>query len=76
MRRIDTIEHQKQKEKADKITKWSACGRSGSNWWTNEYKYPKDFKYTGENEQREGQIRGHTGRGGSTMTAEWARAVG
>ncbi len=45
MRRIDTIEHQKQKEKTDKVEQVVHMWQNRVNWWTAEYKYPKDFKY-------------------------------
>ena len=53
MRRIDTIEHQKQKEKADKVEEVVHMWQERVNWWTNEYKYPKDFKYAGQGDQEE-----------------------
>ncbi len=53
MRRIDTIEHQKQKEKADKVEQVVHMWQERVNWWTNEYKYPKDFKYVGQGDQEE-----------------------
>ena len=78
MRRIDTIEHQKQKEKADKVEQVVRMWQERVNWWTNEYKYPKDFKYCGPGgtrgtdggaapraRQRQGHVR-RRGRGFAT----------
>jgi hypothetical protein len=49
MRLTDTLEHQKQKEKADKVDEVVHMWQERVNWWTAEYKYPKDFKYPGDN---------------------------
>jgi tetratricopeptide (TPR) repeat protein len=57
MRRIDTIEHQKQREKADKTEEVVRMWQERVNWWTNEFKYPKDFKYAGGGVQTGGQTR-------------------
>ena len=55
MRLTDTLEHQKQKEKADKVDEVVRMWQERVNWWTAEYKYPKDFKYAGGNGGGEGR---------------------
>jgi Ca-activated chloride channel family protein len=45
MRRIDTIEFQKKKEKADKIELVLKMWAERVKWWESEFKYPADFKY-------------------------------
>ena len=56
MRRIDTLEHQKQKEKADKLAEVVRMWEQRVKWWNAEYKYAKDFKYCGEQEDRAGVL--------------------
>jgi Ca-activated chloride channel homolog len=51
VRRIDTVEHQKRKEKADKLAEVIRMWNERVKWWDAEYKYPKDFKYKGEQQQ-------------------------
>ena len=48
MRRIDTLEHQKQKQKADKLAEVVRMWEERVKWWNAEFKYPKDFKYKGD----------------------------
>ena len=50
MRRIDTVEHQKQKQKADKLAEVLRLWDERVKWWNAEYKYANDFKYKGEQE--------------------------
>jgi len=45
MRRIDTIEHQKQKQKADKLDEVVKMWEDRVRWWNTEFKYPKGFQY-------------------------------
>ena len=45
MRRIDTMEHQKQKQKADKLAEVVRMWEERVKWWNTEFKYAKDFKY-------------------------------
>jgi tetratricopeptide (TPR) repeat protein len=52
-RRIDTVEHQKQKQKADKLAEVLRMWQERVNWWNAEFKYAKDFKYKGEEEKAE-----------------------
>ncbi len=52
MRRIDTLEHQKQKGKADKLAEVLRMWGERVKWWNAEFKYAKDFKYRGEQEGR------------------------
>ena len=56
MRRIDTVEHQKQKQKADKLAAVLRMWEERVKWWQNEFKYAKDFKYKEPQEQRPGAI--------------------
>ena len=58
-RRIDTLEHQKQKEKADKLAEVVRMWEERVKWWNNEFKYAKDFKYKGS---RKGRAGGPIGR--------------
>ena len=44
-RRIDTLEHQKQKEKAEKLVEVVRMWDERVKWWNAEFKYAKDFKY-------------------------------
>jgi tetratricopeptide (TPR) repeat protein len=50
LRRIDTVEFQKKKQKADKLAAVLQMWKQRVAWWNGEYKYPKDLKYLGENE--------------------------
>ena len=43
-RQIDTLEHQKQKQKADKLLQVVSMWEQRVQWWNTQYKYPKDFK--------------------------------
>jgi Ca-activated chloride channel homolog len=54
MRRIDTVEHQKQKEKADKLVEVLRLWEERVKWWNSEFKYAKDFRYKGEQAQGAG----------------------
>ena len=47
MRRIDTLEHQKQKQKADKLAEVIRMWEGRVKWWETQFKYRKDFKYAG-----------------------------
>jgi hypothetical protein len=58
MRRIDTVEHQKQKQKADKLYEVVRMWDERVNWWNAEFKYEKDFKYKGG---QEGEAMGRLG---------------
>ena len=58
MRRIDTLEHQKQKEKAEKLADVVRMWGERVKWWNAEFKYAKDFKYRGEQEDRAGVLPG------------------
>jgi hypothetical protein len=50
-RRIDTVEFQKKKQKADKLAAVLQMWQQRVAWWNGQYKYPKDLKYRGgENE--------------------------
>ena len=55
MRRVDTVEHQKAKEKADKIEEVLRMWDERVKWWNAEYKYAKIFKYQGEPQKQDGQ---------------------
>ena len=44
-RRIDTLEHQKAKQKADKLAEVLRLWEERVKWWNTEFKYPKDFRY-------------------------------
>ena len=48
LRRIDTVEHQRQKQKADKLAEVLRMWEARVKWWNTEFKYPKDFKYKEE----------------------------
>jgi tetratricopeptide (TPR) repeat protein len=48
LRRIDTVEFQKKKQKADKLAAVIQMWNQRVAWWNGEYKYPKDLKYRGE----------------------------
>ena len=48
LRRIDTVEFQKKKQKADKLAAVIQMWNPRVAWWDREYKYPKDLKYRGE----------------------------
>ncbi len=51
LRRIDTVEFQKKKQKADKLAAVLEMWQQRVAWWNGQYKYPKDLKYSGgENE--------------------------
>ena len=63
MRRIDTVEHQKQKQKADKLAEVIRMWDERVKWWNSEFKYAKDFKY----KEQEGQGGGFGGMGGGGM---------
>ena len=54
MRRIDTIEHQKQKQKADKLAEVVRMWQERVKWWDTEFKYPKDFKYAADKKKTPG----------------------
>ena len=43
MRRIDTLEHQKQKQKADKLAEVVRMWQERVNWWNDEFKYRQGF---------------------------------
>ena len=45
MRRIDTLEFQKKKQKADKIESVLKMWDERVKWWKSEFKYPADFRY-------------------------------
>ncbi len=45
MRQIDTVEHQKQKQKADKLAEVLRMWDERVKWWNAEFQYAKDFKY-------------------------------
>ncbi len=45
LRRIDTVEHQKQKQKSDRLTEVLRMWDERVKWWNAEFKYAKDFKY-------------------------------
>ncbi len=47
-RRIDTLDHQRQKAKADKLAEVVAMWQRRVEWWNAEFKYAKDFKWKGE----------------------------
>lgn len=65
MRRVDTLEHQRQKQKADKMEAVLRMWQERVNWWNNEYKYAKDFKYRAAGEGGDGQrAEGRRGRAG------------
>jgi tetratricopeptide (TPR) repeat protein len=67
MRRIDTVEHQKQKQKADKLAEVVRMWEGRVKWWNAEFKYAKDFKYRGE---QEGQGAVMTWRNGGAAAGE------
>jgi len=54
-RRIDTIEHQQRKQKADKLEEVVRIWHERVKWWEAEYKYAKDFKYKEDARDGEGQ---------------------
>ena len=51
LRRIDTLEHQQRKQKADKLEAVLAMWQERVQWWQQEFQVPKNFKYKGEQEQ-------------------------
>ena len=51
LRRIDTLEHQRQKQKADKLAEVLRMWQERVKWWESKFKYPQDFKYKGEEEK-------------------------
>ena len=59
MRRIDTLEHQKQKQKADKLAEVIRMWEERVKWWETQFKYRKDFKYTGGQEKAAAGERGN-----------------
>ena len=52
MRRIDTVEHQRQKQKADKLAEVLRMWEERVKWWNAEFKYAKDFKYKEPQDRR------------------------
>jgi hypothetical protein len=58
MRRIDTVEHQKQKEKADKLAQVVRMWEERVKWWNAEFKYAKDFKYKEQDGAKPGMLGG------------------
>jgi Ca-activated chloride channel homolog len=56
MRRIDTVEHQKLKEKADKLAEVVRMWDNRVKWWNTEFNVAKDFKYQAV-EQKPGEAR-------------------
>ncbi|MHC4399206.1 MAG: VIT domain-containing protein [Planctomycetota bacterium] len=61
MRRIDTLEHQNRKRKADKLAAVVNMWRDRVAWWNTEFKYPKDFKYKAPKEERDDGRRPRSG---------------
>ena len=55
-RRIDTLEHQKQKLKADKLAEVLRMWDERVRWWQSEFKYAKGFKYKGGQEGQFGGV--------------------
>jgi tetratricopeptide (TPR) repeat protein len=53
MRRIDTIEHQRRKQKGDKLAGVIKMWEDRVRWWNTEFKYEKDFKYAAGGEKSE-----------------------
>jgi tetratricopeptide (TPR) repeat protein len=49
LRQVDTLEHQRLKQKADKLTEVLRMWQERVKWWETEFKYAKDFKYQGDN---------------------------
>lgn len=47
-RRIDTIEHQRRKQKADKLADVLRMWDERVKWWNTKFEYPADFKYKGD----------------------------
>ncbi len=45
MRQVDTLEYQNRKKKADKLEAVLEMWKARVEWWSTEFKYPKDFKY-------------------------------
>jgi tetratricopeptide (TPR) repeat protein len=66
-RRIDTLEHQKSKEKADKLDAAIRLWEERVQWWNTSFKYPQDFKYT---EKSGGQMGGGMGGAAGVPAAD------
>ena len=64
LRRIDTIEHQRQKEKTDKLEEVVHKWQDRVKWWETRFKYPKDFKYKkDQDEEKADSFGGGSGSG-------------
>ena len=57
-RQIDTLEHQKRKQKADKLLQVVSMWEQRVKWWDTEFKYPKDFKVQAEQHAYRDQLGG------------------
>jgi tetratricopeptide (TPR) repeat protein len=73
-RRIDTVEFQKKKQKADKLAAVLAMWKQRVAWWNGEYKYPKDLKYRGDDGPTAGAL-GLIGAAPGGGTADFRRAA-
>jgi tetratricopeptide (TPR) repeat protein len=72
-RRIDTVEFQKKKQKADKLAAVLQMWQQRVAWWNGQYKYPKDLKYRGENERNDVSVlQAAPGRGSGANFAQGA----
>ena len=58
MRRIDTLEHQQAKQKADKLQAVVAMWQERVKWWEREFKYPEGFRYKGDKDKKDGATGG------------------
>ena len=57
-RRMDTVEMQQKKQRADKIEKVLALWRGRVTWWETQFKYAKDFKYVEKKGEGGGAVAG------------------
>jgi Ca-activated chloride channel homolog len=70
LRQIDTLEHQKQKQKADKLAAVIPMWEERVKWWNAKFKFSKDFKYKEEQEDHGmGGVSGMGGMGGAPPAA-------
>jgi len=59
MRQIDTLEHQRKKQKADKLAKVVRMWEQRVKWWSTRFKYREGFRYT--EEEVKGMVSGRRG---------------
>ncbi|HLA85461.1 MAG TPA: VIT domain-containing protein, partial [Thermoguttaceae bacterium] len=75
LRRIDTLEHQKQKKKASKLAKVLRMWKQRVKWWNTKFKYSEHFKY-GEKEEEPVYPDGRSGRSRSQRIRRYGGGMG